>query len=63
MSSGNSRPFARTVINVDEVDAISMDNGEGLGSGMGVGTTKTRSVAELDMKTNVSEGFGYKMII
>lgn len=63
MSSGNSRPFARAVINVDEVDAISMDNGEGLGSGMGVGTTKTRSVAELDMKTNVGKGFRYKMII
>ena len=40
-----------------------MDNGEGLGSGMGVGTTKTRSVAKLDTKTNVSEGFGYKMIV
>ena len=63
MSSGNSRPFAHAVINVDKVDAISMDNGEGLGSGMGVGTMKTRSVAELDTKTNVSEGFGYKMIV
>ena len=63
MSSGNSRPFACAVINVDEVDAISMDNGEGLGSRMGVGTTKTRSVAELDTKTNVGEGFGYKMIV
>ena len=63
MSSGNSRPFACAVINDDKVDAISMDNSEGLGSGMGVGTTKTRSVAELDMKTNVGEGFGYKMII
>ena len=63
MSSSNSQPFTHAVINVDEVDAISMINGEGLGSGMGVGTTKTRSVAELDMKTNVGEGFGYKMII
>ena len=63
MSSSNSQPFACAVINVDEVDAISMDNGEGLGSGMGVGTTKTRSVAELDTKTNVGEGFRYKMII
>ena len=40
-----------------------MDNGEGLGSRMGVGTMKTRSVAELDMKTNVGKGFRYKMII
>ena len=62
MGSGNSQPFACTVINVDEVDVISMDNGEGLGSGTGVGTTKTRSVTKLDMKPNVSEGFRHKMI-
>ena len=63
MSSGNSRPFACTVINVDKVDTISMNNGEGLGSGMGVGTMKTRSVTELDTKTNVGKGFRYKMIV
>ena len=40
-----------------------MDNGKGLGSRMGLGTMKTRSVDKLDTKTNVNEGFRYKMII
>ena len=63
MISCNSRPVASAIVNVDEVDTVGMNDGEGLRSRMWVGAPETRSVAKLNTKTHVGKSFGLKVIL